>query len=44
MFQLGECQFYESWTVLVQSDGSNGALSPVVHGHIALRINTSTLR
>ena len=39
IFQLGNCQLPESWAVLVQSDGSNGALSPVVHGDIVRNIN-----
>ena len=29
-----------SWTVLVQSNGSYTALSPVVHGDFVLSINT----
>ena len=33
---------FESWTVLVQSNESYWALSPVVHGDIALSINTNT--
>ena len=37
----GECQLLVSWgTVPVQSDGLNGALSPVVYGDMALSINT----
>ena len=32
----------ESWTVLVQLNGSYSALSPVVHGGITLSINTNT--
>ena len=38
--QLGECQELESWTILVQPDGSNSTLNPVVHEDIALSINT----
>ena len=32
-----------SWTVLVQSDGSYSALSPIIHGDIALSTNTNTV-
>ena len=39
---LLECQYLESLTVLVQSGGSFCVLSPVVHGDIALGINTTT--
>ena len=31
---------YRAWVVLVQSDGLNSTLSPVVYGDIALSINT----
>ena len=40
MFQLVESQLLVSWTVLVQSDGLNSALSPVLYGDIALSIDT----
>ena len=41
--QLGECELLVSWTVPVQSDGLNSALSPVVYGDIfalSIKINT----
>ena len=40
VFQLGEWQLLEGLAVLVQSNGSNSALSSVVYGDIALSINT----
>ena len=41
-FQYGECQYFESCTVLVQSDGSHSSLSPLIHGEIVLSIKTNT--
>ena len=35
-----ECQYFESGTVVVQSDGSYSALRPEAHENIALSINT----
>ena len=35
----GNVSYLRTWAVLVQSDGLNSPLSPVVYGDIALSIN-----
>ena len=41
-FSYGNISNLRAWAVLAQLDGSNSALSPVVHGDIVLSVNTNT--